>query len=59
MHHAFYPGRPDAQPLSAEVVGVLSVSPGAPPALELVTTRAIHGTRLFKVAVQTVLPSPR
>lgn len=59
MHHAFYPGRPDAQPLSADIVGVLIFAPGAPPALELVTTRAIHGTRPFKVAVQTVQPSPR
>jgi hypothetical protein len=59
MHHASYPGRPDAQPLSAEVVGVRSFSPGAPPALQLVTTGPIHGTRPFKVAVQTVQPSPR
>jgi hypothetical protein len=59
MRHAFYPGRTDAQPLAAEVVGVLSFAPGKPPALALATTRAIHGSRHFKVAVQTVPQAPR
>lgn len=57
MHHAFYPGRKDAQPLEAQVVGVLIFVPGQPPKLELATTRAVHGTRPFKVAVRTV-PHP-
>lgn len=59
MRHAFYPGRTDAQPLAAEVVGVLTFTPGRPPTLELATTRAVHGTRPFKVAAQTVPPAPR
>jgi hypothetical protein len=57
MQHVFYPGRKDAQPLRAEVVGLLTFMPGKPPALQLVTTRAAHGTRLFKVAVRTA-PHP-
>lgn len=54
MHHVFYPGRKDAQPLWADVVGVLIFAPGKPPFLQLATTKAVHGTRPFKVAVQTV-----
>jgi hypothetical protein len=54
MHHAFYPGRKDAQPIEAQVVGVLIFAPGQPPTLELTTTRAVHGTRTFTVAVRTV-----
>ena len=53
MQHVFYPGRKDAQPLEAEVVGVLTFVPGAPPSLQLTTTKAIHGQRPFKVAVRT------
>jgi len=55
MQHVFYPGRTDAQPLAAEVVGVLTFAPGTPPSLQLVTTQAQHGQRPFKVAVRTVL----
>jgi hypothetical protein len=54
MHHVFYPGRKDAQPLEAEVVGVLTFAPGKPPVLQLATTTAVHGQRPFKVAVRTV-----
>jgi len=57
MHHAFYPGRKDAQPLEAQVVGLLIFAPGQPPTIELTTTRAVHGTRTFTVAVRTV-PHP-
>jgi len=53
MSHAFYPGR-TAEPLQAEVVGVLTFVPAQPPTLQLVTTRAAHGTRRFNVAVSTV-----
>jgi hypothetical protein len=53
MQHVFYPGRKDAQPLRAEVVGRLTFMPGKPPELQLATTRAVHGTRPFKVAVRT------
>lgn len=53
MQHVFYPGRTDAQPVRAEVVGLLTFVPGKPPALQLVTTKAVHGTRPFKVAVRT------
>jgi hypothetical protein len=59
MHHAFYPGRNDAQPLEAQVVGVLTFVRGQPPTLELATTRAIHGTRPFKVAVWTIAHPPQ
>ena len=59
MRHAFYPGRKDAQPLEAQVVGVLTFVPGQPPTLDLVTTRAIHGTRPFKVAVWTIAHPPQ
>jgi hypothetical protein len=54
MHHVFYPGRNDAQPLGAEVVGVMTFAPGKPPSLELATTKAAHGQRGFTVAVRTV-----
>ncbi len=54
MHHVFYPGRKDAQPLEAEVVGVLIFAPDEPPLLQLTTTKAVHGRRPFKVAVRTV-----
>jgi hypothetical protein len=57
MHHVFYPGRKDAQPLGAEVVGVMTFAPGKPPSLELATTKAVHGQRWFTVAVRTV-PHP-
>ena len=57
MRHGFYPGRTDAQPLAAEVVGVLTFTPGTPPSLQLATTQAQHGQRPFKVAVWTVLPT--
>jgi hypothetical protein len=53
MQHVFYPGRKDAQPVLAEVVGLLTFMPGRTPELQLVTTRAVHGTRPFKVAVRT------
>jgi hypothetical protein len=59
MQHVFYPGRKDAQPLEAQVVGVLTFVQGQPPTLDLVTTRAIHGTRSFKVAVWTIAHSPQ
>jgi hypothetical protein len=59
MHHAFYPGRKDAQPLEAQVVGVLIFAPGQPPTLELATTQAVHGRRPFKVAVWTVQHAPQ
>ena len=59
MQHVFYPGRKDAQPLAADVVGVLTFAPGTPPSLQLATTRAQHGQRPFKVAVRTVLPATR
>ena len=54
MRHVFYPGRKDAQPLEAQVVGVLTFTPGNPPSLRLATTKAAHGQRPFKVAVRTV-----
>lgn len=54
MQHVFYPGRKDAQPLLAEVVGVMTFAAGRSPSLQLVTTKAVHGTRPFKVAVETV-----
>jgi hypothetical protein len=57
MQQAFYPGRKDAQPLRAEVVGLLTFTPGKPPTLQLATTRAVHGTRPFKVALRTA-PHP-
>jgi hypothetical protein len=59
MQHVFYPGRTDAQPLAAEVVGVLTFEPGKPPSLQLTTTRAVHGQRPFKVAVRTVPQAAR
>jgi len=54
MQHVFYPGRTDAQPLGAEIVGVMTFAPGKPPSLELATTKASHGQRWFTVAVRTV-----
>jgi hypothetical protein len=54
MQHVFYPGRKDPQPIDAAIVGVLTIAPGKPPALALVTTSATHGKRPFKVAVQTL-----
>ena len=59
MHHVFYPGHKDAVPLEAEVVGVLTFTPGKPPFLQLVTTKAGHGQRPFKVAVRTVPQAAR
>ena len=56
MRHVFYPGRKDAQPLEADVVGVLTFAPGKPPSLQLTTTRAVHGARTFTVAVRTLPP---
>jgi hypothetical protein len=53
MQHVFYPGRKDAQPLRADVVGLLTFAPGQPPSLQLVSTNAVHGKRPFKVAVRT------
>lgn len=54
MQHVFYPGRTDAQPLGAEIVGVLTFIADQPPSLQLVTTQAEHGRRPFTVAVRTV-----
>jgi hypothetical protein len=54
MQHVFYPGRKDAQPLGADVVGVLTFAPGKPPSLQLASTQAVHGQRPFKVAVRTM-----
>ena len=57
MKQSFYPantGRNDPQPQWAAVVGVLTFAPGKPPTLQLATTRAISGTRPFKVTVQSV-----
>jgi hypothetical protein len=59
MHHAFYPGRDDAQPLEAQVIGVLTFVRGHPPTLSLTTTRAVHGTRPFTVAVWTIEHPPQ
>ena len=53
MQHVFYPGRKDAHPVLAEIVGLLTFVLGRTPELQLVTTRAVHGTRPFKVAVRT------
>jgi hypothetical protein len=58
MQHRFYVDRPGA-PLGAAIVGVLTFAPGKPPSLQLVTTRAVYGTRPFKVAVQTVPQTTR
>jgi hypothetical protein len=57
MQHVFYPGRKNAEPLRAEVVGLLTFTPDKPPTLQLATTRAVHGKRPFKVALRTV-PHP-
>jgi hypothetical protein len=54
MQHVFYPGRTNAEPLGAEIVGVLTYTADQPPSLQLVTTQAQHGRRPFTVAVRTV-----
>jgi hypothetical protein len=57
MRHAFYPGRNDPLPVDATLVGVVTFAPGkaAPPSsLQLVTERAAHGKRSFKVAVRSL-----
>jgi hypothetical protein len=59
MQHVFYPGRPDVQPLGAEIVGVLTFAPGKLPSLQLATTQALYGRRPFKVALRTVPPAAR
>ena len=59
MQHVFYPGRKDAQPLGADLVGVLIFAPGQHPSLQLASTQAVHGQRPFKVAVRTVPALPR
>jgi hypothetical protein len=59
MQHVFYPGRTDAQPLAAEVAGILTFAPDKLPSLQLVTTQAQHGRRPFTVAVRTVPNSAR
>ena len=59
MLQAFYPGRKEAAPLEAQVVGVLTFVRGQPPTLTLVTTQAAHGTRPFKVAVWTIAHPPQ
>jgi hypothetical protein len=59
MQHVFYPGRKDAQPLGAEVVGVMTFVPGKLPSLQLATTQAQHGQRPFTVAVRTVPQAAR
>jgi hypothetical protein len=58
MQHVFYPGRKDAQPLGADVVGVLTLDPEKPPSLRLATTAAVHGRRPFTVAVESVPAAP-
>ena len=54
MHHAFYPGPKDVQPLTANVVGALTFARAGPPSLELVTTEAVYGQQWFNVAVDTL-----
>jgi hypothetical protein len=55
MQHAFYPGRPkETQPIEATVVGLMTLTPGKPPSLQLVTLEAVHGKRPFKTAVRTI-----
>jgi hypothetical protein len=53
LKHVFYPGRQDAQPVRASIVGLLTFTPGSlqPPQLQLVTQQAVHGQRRFAVAV--------
>jgi hypothetical protein len=56
MQHVFYPGRKNPDPVDAVVVGVLTFAPGksSVPSLQLVTERATHGKRPFKVAVRSL-----
>jgi len=56
MQHVFYPGRKNPDPVDATVTGVLTFGPGKPglPSLQLVTEKATHGKRPFKVAVRTL-----
>jgi hypothetical protein len=58
MQHVFYPGRKDAQPVNATILGILAFVPARPGAssLQLITTTASHGNRSFKVAVQSLSP---
>ena len=56
MQHVFYPGRKDAQPVEASIVGVLRVTRNKGIDLQLATTQAVHGKRPFKVAVRTLPP---
>jgi hypothetical protein len=59
MSHVFYPGRKNAEPVDATVVGVLTFAPGkGAPSVQLVTTKAAHGKRTFKVAVRSLPPGP-
>src|SRR5262249_14817394 len=57
MTHVFYPGRKNAEPIEATLLGVLTFEPGKakPPVLRLVTTEAAPGKRKFSVAVR---PAP-
>src|SRR5262249_500216 len=59
MQHVFYPGRKNPDPIDATVVGVLTFAPGnsSVPSLQLVTERATHGKRPFKVAVRSLSAS--
>jgi len=59
MQHVFYPGRKDAQPLGAEIAGVMTFAPGRAPSLQLATMLALHGQRPFTVAVRTVPQTDR
>jgi hypothetical protein len=54
MQHVFYPGRKNAEPIDATIVGVLTFGPERKPELQLATTQAAHGKRTFKVAVRTL-----
>jgi hypothetical protein len=56
MQHVFYPGRKNPDPVDATVAGVLTFAPSKPgmPSLQLVTERATHGKRPFKVAVRSL-----
>ena len=54
MQHVFYPGRKDAQPVEASIVGVMRIRSDRGIDLQLVTTEAVHGKRPFKVAVRTL-----
>lgn len=61
MQHVFYPGRKDAQPVDATVAGVLTFDAGkaSVPSLQLVSVKAAHGKRAFKVAVRSPPPGRR